>query len=252
MKILMVSFTTLLVGLCPAGTMIAQEDTAPHRKLYAEIQAATGKMKRLKGTVEVDGLGFELEGWRQGGELRKVVARVPGEDGDGSEEYYFEGGQLQFVFRQYAAAAEDGKKGAQVEDRFYLKDGVLFKWLGADKKAVPADAEEFKLEARRLEELSAVFTAALGDKAVAAEMEGVFLGIEEGDYAHWRMRNEKGEEVSLFVLRPEASVEAVLENPEKFAGKRCRVRWRKSMETIPEAGGKMEVKQIFGVKWLGQ
>jgi hypothetical protein len=255
-------FSTLLFSLHVAETANAQDDTATHRKVYAEIEAAEGKMKQVKATTEVDGLEFELKGWREGKELRKIVARVPGEDGDGSEAYYFKGGELLFVFRQYAAAAEDGKKGAQVEDRFYLKDGALIKWLGSDKKAVSPGSEDFKLEGQRLEELSAAFVAALDEKPVAAaavEMTGVFLGIEEGDYAHWRMKDGKGGEVSFFILKPEASVEAVLENPEKFVGKRCRVTWKKSMESVPVAGAasaeavrEMEVEQIFEVKWLGE
>jgi len=250
-------FYSLLLCLAFHGAVKAQADTARQREVYAEINAAAGKMKQVQAIAEVDGLGFELKAWREGQELRKIVARVPGEDGNGSEEYYFKGGQLLFVFRQYEAAAEDGKKGEQVEDRFYLNGGSLFKWLGSDKNTVPPEAEDFKLEAQRLKVLSAAFVKALAEKPVAVaagevEVTGVFLGIEEGDYAHWRMKNGKGEEVSFFILQPEPSVEAVLENPEHFVGKRCRVTWKKSMETIPEAGGKMEVEQIFGVKWLGK
>jgi hypothetical protein len=247
--------TTLLFCLSAAGLMHAQDDTAAHRKLYSEINAAAGKMKQVAATTEVDGLGFELKAWLEGEELKKIVSRVPGEDGDGSEEYYFQGGELVFVFRHYEAAAEDGKKGVQMEDRFYLKDGALFKWLGSDKTAVSPKSEDFKLEEQRLKELSANFVAAVKKKPVAAaltETTGVFVGIEEGDYAHWQMKEGKGEEVSFFILKPEASVEAVLENPAKYVGKRCRVSVQKSMETIPEAGGKIEVEQILGVKWLDE
>ncbi len=246
-------FPTLLFCLPFAGQVIAQEDTAVHRKVYAEIQESAGKMKEAVVTTEVDGLGFELKGWREGDDLRKIVARVPGEDGDGSEEYYFKDGALLFVFRHYAAAAEDGKQGAQVENRFYFKNGALFKWLGSDKQPVSPKSEDFQYEDARLKEVSAIFVAAFDKKpvaVVAAEMTGVFLGIEEGDYFHWRMKDRKGEEVSFFILKQEPSVDAVLEKPEDFVGKRCTVTWKKSMETIPEAGGEMEVEQIFGVKWL--
>jgi hypothetical protein len=243
----------LLACVSFAATTQAQDDTALHRKVYAEIEGSVGKMKETKVTMEVDGLGFELRGWNENGELKKIVARVPGEDGDGSEEYYIHGGAPIFVFRHYAAAAPDGKKGAQVEDRFYLKDGVLFKWLGSDKQPVSPKAEEFKFEGERLAELGKLFIAAFDKKpvaAVAADTTGVFLGIEEGDYAHWRMKDAKGNELSFFILKPEPSVEAVLENPEKFVGRACQVTWTKSMEDIPEAGGKMEIEQVFGVKWL--
>jgi len=243
---------TLLLGAFGGWSLNAQEDTAMIRKAYSEINAAIPQMKLVKGSVDVDGLTFELNGWKDEGGLRKVVSRVPGEDGDGSEEYYWKDGELIFVFRHYEAAAEDGKKGVQMEDRFYLRDGKLFKWLGTDKQAVSPKREDFALEAERLTELSGQFASSLGAKkkaGVQAEVTGVFMGIEEGDYAHWLMKNGKGEEVSFFILNPDDSVDAVMKAPESFVGKSCRVTVKKSMETIPEAGGKMEVEQVLKVVW---
>lgn len=79
---------------------------------------------------------------------------------------------------------------------------------------------------------------------------GVFLGIEQGDYAHWKMRNTDGEEVSYFILKPDASVEAVLANPQKFLGKKCQVSWVATTENLPEAGGRMEVEHVVSVAWV--
>ena len=81
--------------------------------------------------------------------------------------------------------------------------------------------------------------------------EGTFLRIDEGDYSHWVMKNSKGKEVSYFVLKPDASLEKVLANPKKFAGKQCRVQWKSTTENIPEAGGRMKVEQVLAVEWLG-
>gem|GEM_PF-7036749 len=85
--------------------------------------------------------------------------------------------------------------------------------------------------------------------AAALTTDGVFTGIDQGDYAHWKMRTADGKEVSYFILRPDASVEKVIANPKKFAGKKCRVTWKKSVENIPEGGGKMEIEQILSVEW---
>ena len=43
----------------------------------------------------------------------------------------------------------------------------------------------------------------------ALTAEGTFTGIEQGDYAHWKMRTTSGE-VSFYILKPDASVEKVL------------------------------------------
>lgn len=78
---------------------------------------------------------------------------------------------------------------------------------------------------------------------------GTFTGIEEGDYAHWNMKTDKGEEVSYFILKPDASIEKVLENPKPFIGKKCAVKWKASKENIPEAGGKIDLEQVVSVEW---
>jgi hypothetical protein len=99
----------------------------------------------------------------------------------------------------------------------------------------------------------AAFVAALNkarSSGGAKVTAGVFAGIEEGDYFHWNMRTTGGEEVSYFILHPDASVDRVLEDPAAYVGRRCRVTWKKSTEDIPEAGGKMQVEQILSVQWL--
>jgi hypothetical protein len=247
----------LLLWLLPHDVRAA-DDTAHHRAVYAEINGKEGSMKKKTVTFQdpEDDLTWELNGWFDGQTLRKIVARVPGEDGDGSEEIYVEDGKPLFVFRSYRSLNPDtGKPGASVEDRMYFKNGKLFKWLGNDKQPIEPGMHDFSLEADRQSTNFAKFTAALSGtakpKAAAAlqTMEGTFLGIEEGDYAHWMMRTKDGGETSFFVLRPDASVEKVLESPDKYKGKKCRIQWKSSMENLPEAGGKTKVEQILSVEW---
>lgn len=243
---------TLLFTLALPFTGGAQEDTAHHRAVYAEIQKNEGSYRRAKATFKDDPIVFELQGWFDGSALRKITSVVPGEDGGGSEEYYLENGQPLFVYRQYRSA---GSKPARVEDRFYFRKGRLFKWLGTDKKPVAATSPDFQSEAERLTGNAANFVAAFKGKAPAASaraLSGTFLGIEEGDYAHWQMRTDGGEERSFFILRPDSSVEKVLAKPKSFQGRKCRVQWKESTENIPEAGGKITVEQILSVEWLGK
>ena len=86
----------------------------------------------------------------------------------------------------------------------------------------------------------------------AKSAEGTFVRIDEGDYFHWVMTDKKGEEVSYFIMSPDASVDKVIEEPGKFVGKKCRIQWKTSTENIPEAGGKLEIDQILSVEWRGK
>ena len=65
--------------------------------------------------------------------------------------------------------------------------------------------------------------------------DGTFVGIEQGDYAHFLIKNKKGHDDSFIILRPDKSVQAYLDNPAKLKGHKVRVHWKE--QTIPEAGG---------------
>jgi hypothetical protein len=234
----------------------AQDDTAHHRAVYAEINDREKSLKKVKAIHQDDELTFALEGWFDGQTLRKIVATVPGEDGDGSEEYYLEKGQPLFVYRTYSTIQQEtGKVTARFADRFYFKNGNLFKWLRTDKKLEAPASNDFRWEAERLINNCTRFISALQARVSVKPqaplmVQGSFLGIEQGDYAHWNMRAADGMERSFFILRPDSTVEKILENPENSVGKKCRVTWKESMEDIPEAGGKIKVQQILHVEWL--
>ena len=65
--------------------------------------------------------------------------------------------------------------------------------------------------------------------------EGTFVGIEQGDYAHFLIKDKKGQDDSFIILRPDKSVQPFLDNPTKLKGRKVRVHWKE--QTIPEAGG---------------
>ena len=73
---------------------------------------------------------------------------------------------------------------------------------------------------------------------LSGSTEGTFVAIEQGDYAHFLIKNRKGKEDSFIILRPDKSVEPYLENPDKLKGRRVRVYWEEQM--IQEAGEKMK------------
>lgn len=240
-----------------ASAIPAQDDAKHHRAVYAETNDNLKSYKRVK-TVFLDSeLEFAIESWWDKDKVRRIDSKVAGEDGDGSEEYYIEDGKLLFAFRYYRAmSAEEGAKRVLVEDRFYFKDGQMFKWIGTDKKLVPKEDEVFQIEQERLTTNLASFMAALEQKMAPAgaitQSVGTFKGIEQGDYGHWNMADASGKELSFFILQPDESIDKVLADPDSFIGKKCTVKWKKSKEDIPEAGGIIDVEQILSVEWAAE
>lgn len=246
-------FSCLLV-LGFASFAAAQEDTAHHREVYQEVNANEASFRKVTTASGDKANKTDLTGWFEGNEVRKIIAVTRGEEAAVTE-YYLEGGEPLLVFNTFRQLKEDGSRGAKVEERLYFKEGVIFKWLTTEKPAPVFHGEDYQATTEKHATNCAAFVAALNKArssggAGARVMAGVFAGVEEGDYFHWNMRTTGGEDVSYFILHPDASVDRVLEDPAAYVGRRCRVTWKKSTEDIPEAGGRMQVEQILSVQWL--
>ncbi|TSA34770.1 MAG: hypothetical protein D4R65_05745 [Verrucomicrobiaceae bacterium] len=238
----------LLAFSCVAD---ADVDTAHHKAVYAQVNDNGDSFQKVTASASDESGRISLTGWLDGVEVRKIVAK-PGCMGKGIDEYYLENGKPLFVFSTYE------KTGKKVEERIYFDEGRIVKWLTTDKAAPVIHGEDFESQAGYLNAHCTDFVDALKSKGTgtaakeAQSVDGVFLGIEQGDYAHWNMRATDGREISLFILRPGNSVSKVLDNPEAFAGRKCRVAWKQSTENIPEAGGNLQVEQILDVEWTGR
>ena len=68
--------------------------------------------------------------------------------------------------------------------------------------------------------------------------EGTFVGIEQGDYAHFVIKDKDGNNDSFVILRPDESVKPYLDNPAKFKGRAVKVYW--AQKFIREAGFPMK------------
>lgn len=231
----------LLLVVLPA----AAADTSYHKRIYREINAmamseASGQGKDHSGQV------VRLKGGLRDGEVRKIVATGP----DTTTEFYLVDERPVFVF--VATRKVDGRP-VQREERIYLEDGAIVEWLNTDKSAPVLHGEDYAAFAEALKRDAKAFVGALkngGTKAGGTHsVEGTFVGIEEGDYFHWKMRSG-GKESSYFIMSPDESVQRVLQDPEEYAGRKCRLRVRTSEELIPEAGEKMKVSQVLSVEWL--
>ncbi len=230
--------------LYAAASHAQEADVSGQRKIYQEINARVKSMTKLSATVPGDGGEVSVTGWLDGGELRKITAK-PGIGGPGFDEFYLDGGHPVFVFSTIRK-----ESGGSVEERIYLNgEGEIVKWLSGDQSFVP-HSEDCESMAGRVRDDARRFAAALRPgKAEARTATGVFTGIEQGDYAHWTMRESDGTERSFFMLQTDAALDRVVENPEKYEGRACRVRWERRKEDIPEAGGPMEVDVLLGVEW---
>lgn len=92
--------------------------------------------------------------------------------------------------------------------------------------------------------------AGMKSKDRVKQMEGTFLGFEEGDYVYWLMRGSNGAERSFSFDSRTPSIARAYENPRRFVGKKCRVGWITVNVFIPEAGKKIDRDTITTCEWL--
>ncbi|GAT32496.1 hypothetical protein TSACC_2895 [Terrimicrobium sacchariphilum] len=232
------------------------QDVSAQKAVYDSIEKNLGSYKKVKAKGPD---GAALTGWIDTDDVPvKILAKLPGESDE-----FFTGpdGKLAFVYREWT------KDGAKVEERFYMDAEGIVKWLSTEKNAPVMHGEDYREMWYALIKSCVEYSKVLAPEEPAKVMEireqttevksgatrfteGKFLRIDEGDYFHWVMKdNATGEEATYFILKPDASVEAVVSDPEKFVGKKCRVTWKESTERIPEAGQKMDVQQILSVDW---
>ena len=84
-------------------------------------------------------------------------------------------------------------------------------------------------------------------RASKGHTDGTFAEIEQGDYAHFVVKDSKGKRQSFFILRPDKSVQSYIDNGSKLKGRKVRVHWEERNESIPEAGGKQRIKVVTKV-----
>jgi hypothetical protein len=123
-----------------------RSDTTHHKALYKQINDNLNSFNKRSITRKLDGVLYRLDGWFKNGEAIKIVAKAQKPDDHmGTEEYYIENSQPLFVFR--VSDMLDSETGEimvrRAENRFYFRDGHLFKWLTWDKSEIRADEEIF-------------------------------------------------------------------------------------------------------------
>jgi len=84
--------------------------------------------------------------------------------------------------------------------------------------------------------------------AEAKIAKGTFLGLEQGDYVHFLIHTQKGDE-SFFINLKSPSIKQVTENPSRFIGKKCTVKYLETKQHFPEGGGEYDVQLLEEVIW---
>ncbi|HEY0152909.1 MAG TPA: hypothetical protein VGB92_12985 [Longimicrobium sp.] len=159
-----------------AGNAFVQT-TAPRKRAASGADAIIDGIRRDFQRIEALGPGahqhtialegFSTEGgearvYFEGGRVAKIAARHLGETGRTSEDYYFRGNSLIFVFRKASTYDQPfGNVQNTEEDRFYFDRNRMVRWRGGDQRLVarahPAYADE---ETRNLSFGAALLAAA--------------------------------------------------------------------------------------------
>jgi hypothetical protein len=143
MRKLIVIFLATLFLLLSAPTYNAeaspQTDNSINsiRQQYLAINQRTARHKKVKKELS----GFSLEGgeliaYFDGPAIVKIVATHYGEMGRSVDEYYYSTGKLIFVFERVSHYNKpmSGKVVRTVEDRYYLSDDNLIRWVDENGK----------------------------------------------------------------------------------------------------------------------
>ncbi len=130
------------------------------RKEFNNIN--TNDSKYQIKTKDLDGYstdGGELKAYYEQNDLKKIIVLYYGETGKVAIDYYFKNNNVFFIFRQdyrynspYYVTEPDTSIGLEafdynktkiIENRFYISNNKLIRWLDSDKKKVDKKSKEF-------------------------------------------------------------------------------------------------------------
>ena len=146
----------------------AQADTAQARQLFAEVNKQLSQLERVNFVSKRPGADYKAEGkaWLDSGAIKKIEITERDDSGDVVSEFYYSGPTLVFVYEAVKGFADSGRSKKQVttsEERYYFRDGKLFKWvsgMGNDKGGNSPGSPEFTDAAKSRLAASAAFHAA--------------------------------------------------------------------------------------------
>lgn len=164
-----------LAGLCLGGALAispvvsqAQANTAHARQVYAATHQQLHQLQRVSFVSQRPHVEYPAEGkaWFDGAAVKKIEILERDDSGDVVSAFYFDGTALVFLLESIRGFADAGHPKKQVttnEERYYFRDGKLFKWLsgmGEGKTDNPPASAEFAQASHSRQAAAAVFVKA--------------------------------------------------------------------------------------------
>jgi hypothetical protein len=136
-----------VAGQAPANDPQEKASISSIRERYAAVNKNLAKYRVVK--KELSGFsaeGGELVAYFDGASVVKVAATHLGETGRSSEEFYYRGGELVFIFhrRETYDAPLSGRVSKTAEERFYFAGGRLIRWLDSRGRSVAPGRDEYR------------------------------------------------------------------------------------------------------------
>lgn len=250
--------TASTVSVSPAS---AADPTAYQRQVYAEVNQSLDGMRTASKTFSVDGAPVEIHvtTWSDGSGIRKMTMSMPDDHGDNIQDYYYDRGALVFVYEVITTQDIRGGSVSREENRYYFENNQMFRWLDSNKQSVSRSDEEFVTRESEMLQTSEEYIRRMGNVSGSGKGKakdsagglhtttGIFEGFEQGDYLYLNLTVGR-ETKSYMVLNPDRSLEQLIDQENRYRGRSLSVTWKTTVETLEEAGGKVEVTQAVSVQ----
>lgn len=79
---------------------------------------------------------------------------------------------------------------------------------------------------------------------------GQFLGVEQGDYMHLQIRDDRGQTKSFWCLDEACRPVESIEDQKKLVGKKVRIHWRKVKKFLEPAGEDVELELVTKIEFI--
>jgi hypothetical protein len=136
--------TSIVAILCAAALLApalshGQADTAAARQLFSDINKRLPQLDQVSFISKRPGVSYKAEGraWSDAGTIVKIEIIERDDSGDVVSEFYFSNSTLVFVYEAIKGFADSGNTNKQItklEERYYFRDGKLFKWISGMAK----------------------------------------------------------------------------------------------------------------------